>query len=206
MQIVRRLSAAVLSVSAAALLFTTAACSDTPATEPVAPSAAPTAPTNPPGSTDTPDPTDSVDLANSAEAQQAEYASVLLQFGAAVELAPAEVLQLGDAAFCGWDEVSSPPTRNGRVDVEGRECFLAAHRAGRAAVFVNQARDNEGLPMPNVLRTEAGQATISIDWTRSLSSATWTVDPCPTLYVIEPAESGGPLSFACYPTEGAQPA
>ncbi len=29
---------------------------------------------------------------------------------------------------------------------------------------------------------------------------------CPTLYVIEPAESGGPLSFACYPTEGAQPA
>ncbi len=140
-----------------------------------------------------------------SSADQAAFEAVLAQLDVAVGLAPTEAVHLGDATPCGWDQLGGPPLPGDKVDAEARECFLAAHRSGRPAVFVNQTRDNEGSSVPIIFRTEAGQVTMYWDWTKSLSSEAWRTETCSTLYVEELREPPAPV-FSCTQWPGSEPA
>ncbi|MGB8861337.1 MAG: hypothetical protein WCC60_18920 [Ilumatobacteraceae bacterium] len=137
---------------------------------------------------------------------QAEFDALLAQVGAAVQLAPPEAVQLRGAELCGWDQLGWPGPENQMIDAAGRACFVDAHRAGTAAVFIDETRDNEGLPVPIIFRTDGGRAMMYWDWTRSLSSEDWRSEPCDVLYVAEEAEPVPHLAFGCTPWEGASPA
>ena len=136
---------------------------------------------------------------------QAAYEAVLRELNVAVDTAPPPVLELGDATFCGWDELGGPSMPGDKVDAAARSCFVDAHRAGRSAVFVNRTRDNEGAPVPIIFRTLGGQAVLYWDVTKSLSSEAWRTDPCSTLYVVE-LEAASAAVFSCTYVEGAEAA
>ena len=136
---------------------------------------------------------------------QAAYDEVLRDLDVAVDTAPASARDLGDAMFCGWDELGGPSMPGDKVDAAARSCFVEAHRAGRRAVFVNRTRDNEGAPVPIIVRTSDSQAVLYWDLTKSLSSETWRIDPCSTLYVSE-LDTASAVVFSCTKLEGAEPA
>ncbi len=136
---------------------------------------------------------------------QAAFEAVLAQLDVAIDLAPTEAVQLGDATPCGWDQLGGPSMLGDKVDAEARECFLAAHREGRPAVFVNQTRDNEGAFVAIIFRTEAGQVTMYWDWTTSLRSEAWRTETCSTLYVEEVREPPASV-FSCTQWAGSEPA
>lgn len=137
--------------------------------------------------------------------EQAEYKAVLHDLNVAVGTAPARVVELGDATFCGWDELGGPSMPGDKIDASGRSCFVDAHRAGRSAVFVNRIRDNEGASVPIIFRTSEGQAVLYWDFTKSLSSEGWRTDPCTTLYVLD-LEAASTEVFSCTDVDGAEPA
>jgi hypothetical protein len=141
-----------------------------------------------------------------SSASETDYDVLLESLDVAVAVAPAAAVHLGNATLCGWDQLGGPSMSGDKIDADGRQCFVAAHRAGTAAVFVNLIRDNEGATVPIVFRTEAGQTTMYWDWTKSLSSEQWRTEPCTTLYVGQQPDEAAPLVFSCTQWEGANPA
>lgn len=135
-----------------------------------------------------------------------DYDALLRSLDVAVDLAPSEAVQLGTATLCGWDQLGGPSKSGDKIDANGRACFVAAHRAGTPAVFVDVTRGNEGSTVPIIFRTEDGQTTMYWDWTKSLSSEQWRTEPCAALYVSDQPDETAPLVFSCTPSDGSSPA
>ncbi|HQZ37211.1 MAG TPA: hypothetical protein PK020_22485 [Ilumatobacteraceae bacterium] len=172
--------------------------SDTAANE------APTATRSDGGSTTVVSPTDATDPADSG---QNDYDAVLAKVGVVVANAPTAAVVLADAEFCGWDQVGPIAGGSSRVDLAGRRCFVGAHLDGRSALFLVDARTNEGDPTPYIYRTDGGRVTEFADFTRdNYGIKAWRVEPCDTLYFASyDAESPARLAFSCYPwDEGGQ--
>jgi hypothetical protein len=142
--------------------------------------------------------TDPVDSGQSA------YDAVLAEVGVVVANAPPPAVVLADGEFCGWDQVG-PIVGIPRVDLAGRKCFVQAHLDGRSALFLLDARTNEGDPTPHIYRTDGGRVTEFADFTRdNFGTKAWRVEPCDTLYRASyDAESPSRLAFSCYPWEAA---
>ena len=164
----------------------------------------PTATRGDDGSTTVVSPTDAT---NPADSGQDDYDAVLAEVGVVGANAPIAAVVLGDAEFCGWEQVGPMVGGIGRVDMAGRKCFVGAHLDGRSALFLVDARTNEGDPTPYIYRTDGGRVTEFADFTRdNYGTKAWRVDQCATLYFASyDAESPARLAFSCYPwDEGGQ--
>lgn len=172
--------------------------SDTAANE------APTATRSDGGSTTVVSPTDATDPADSG---QTDYDAVLAEVGVVVANAPTDAVVLGDAEFCEWDQLGPMVGGNSRIDLVGRRCFVGAHLEGRSALFLVDARTNEGDPTPYIYRTDGGRMTEFADFTRdNYGTKAWRAEPCDTLYFASyDTETPARLAFSCYPwDEGGQ--
>lgn len=131
---------------------------------------------------------------------QDDYDLVLAEVGVVVADAPNAAVVLNDATFCGWDQIG-PFVGEARVDLAGRRCFVRAHLDGRSAVFLVDARTNEGDPTPVIFRTDGGRVTEFADFTRdNYGTREWRVGPCDSFYIATyDAESPARLAFSCYP-------
>lgn len=98
-------------------------------------------------------------------------------------IAPAEVLLLDGAIFCGWEEAGLGFGAERLPNLEGRRCFVDAHLAGTPALFVVSGLDNEGAPLVWATRTEAGSVTEFIDPTRGLGADEWQIGTCTSLVI-----------------------
>ena len=143
-------------------------------------------------------PTDATDPADSG---QNDYDAVLAEVGVVVAKAPTAAVVLADAEFCGWAQFGPIAGGIGRVDLAGQKCFVRAHLDGRSALFLADARTNEGDPTPYIYRTDGGRVTEFADFTRdNYGTKAWRVEPCDTLYIASyDAESPARLVFSCYP-------
>lgn len=159
---------------------------------------APTATRSEGGSTTIVSPTDATDPPSSG---QTDYEAVLAEVGVVVATAPIDAVVLGDAEFCGWDQLGPMVGGNSRVDLAGRRCFVGAHLEGRSALFLVDAATNEGDPTPYIYRTDGGHVTEFADFTRdNYGTKAWRVEPCDTLYFASyDAESPARLVFSCSP-------
>lgn len=106
-------------------------------------------------------------------------------------IAPAEVLLLDGATFCGWEEAGLGFGEARLPNLEGRRCFVDAHLAGTPALFVVSALDNEGAPLVGAFRTEATSVTLFVDPTRGLGADEWQIDVCASLVIQTRHESDG---------------
>ncbi|HRB01887.1 MAG TPA: hypothetical protein PLP26_00895 [Ilumatobacteraceae bacterium] len=143
------------------------------------------------------------DATESADSGQNDYDAVLAEVGVVVADAPTAAVLLGDAKFCGWDQIRIYD--GDRIDLEGRRCFVEAHLDGRPALFFVDAITNEGDPTPYIYRTDGGRVTELADFTRvNNGTRAWRVDPCDTLYFASyDSESPARLAFSCYPWDEA---
>ena len=136
-----------------------------------------------------------------ADSDQDAYDSVLSEVGVVVADAPSDAVVLADAEFCGW--MQAGPIRGGmpRVDLAGQKCFVQAHLDGRSALFLVDARTNEGDPTPYIFRTDDGRVTQFVDSTRdNYATRGWSVSPCDSFYIASYDSEAPPrLTFACYP-------
>jgi len=138
-----------------------------------------------------------------AASGQDDYDAVLTEVGIVVANAPTGAVVLGDAEFCGWEQLGPMTGGTNRVDIAGRRCFVEAHLDGRSALFLVDALTNEGDPTPYIYRTDGGHVTELADFTRdNYGTKAWRVEPCNTLYFASyDTESPARLAFSCYPLE-----
>lgn len=136
-----------------------------------------------------------------ADSGQDAYDAVLSEVGVVVADAPTDAVVLADAEFCGWMQAGPIAGGSPRVDLAGQKCFLQAHLDGRSALFLVDARTNEGDPTPYVFRTDGGRVTEFADFTRdNLGTRVWRVSPCDSFYIASYDSEAPPrLTFACYP-------
>ncbi|MEQ1699261.1 MAG: hypothetical protein ABMA25_04080 [Ilumatobacteraceae bacterium] len=136
-----------------------------------------------------------------AGSAQGDYDLVLSEVGVVVSDAPSAAVVLADAVFCGWDQIGPIAGGNSRVDLAGRKCFVQAHLDGRSAVFLVDARTNEGDPTPFIYRTDGGHVTEFANFTRdNYGTREWRVGPCDSFYIATyDSESPARLVFSCYP-------
>lgn len=138
-----------------------------------------------------------IELAGDA---QREYDAVLAEVGVDIAGAQNAAVVLGDAEFCGWDQVG-PTVGAPRTDLAARRCFVGAHIEGRSALFLLDTRTNEGDPVPLIYRTVGGRVTVYGDWTRDgYGTREWREERCHTLYIASyDSESPPRLVFSCFP-------
>lgn len=117
-----------------------------------------------------------------ASATEFLLTDALRELGVDLATAPAEAITIGDAEFCGWESVTYGDTSR---NTEAQQCLLAAHTAGRAAVYVVAETTIEGDPVVSVYRTESGAATLYADATRDrFGSGRWETVACQSLAIV----------------------
>ncbi len=176
---------------------TTSATTATTGTSPVVTTTAAAATTGPAAAASSEAPTSAATATGDPVAEQARFDAALVDLGVDRTTAPADAVELRGAAFCGADDATlghGEPI----LDVVGRRCFLDAHAAGDAAVFVTLVSTNEGDPMAFVFRAEGRAVTFWIDRTRDpLSAGGWDGGPCGDLTVSTVAPDNTTPVFGC---------
>jgi hypothetical protein len=110
--------------------------------------------------------------------------------------APAGLLTLGDATFCGYENNFLTGVED--LHEDARQCFWDHHGAGTAAMFITQHRTLEGAPLATVYVTHGSVAAAYRDATRDpLGTMVWTGGRCDTFGADT---SSGHTEFECvYP-------
>jgi hypothetical protein len=109
----------------------------------------------------------------------------LIAVGAAVDSAPPDATDQGDAVMCGAEVITNDDAETDRGDPVARRCFIDAADAGTAAVFVRSQDTVEGDPIVEVWHTdENGSITLYVDATRdAFGSGEWETVGCTGLNV-----------------------
>lgn len=105
--------------------------------------------------------------------------AVLIGLGVDRAGAPTDAVTLGDAEFCGWQQVTFSGTTR---DAAAQDCLLGAFLGGRAAIYAVSGTTIEGDPVVDIYRTSGGVATMYVDATRDrFGSGQWDVVTCDDL-------------------------
>lgn len=133
---------------------------------------------------------------------QADLDDALALLGIDASGAPREAVVLADAVFCGWEDNGLSGTAD--RDPDGQQCFLDAHGAGAAALFVQQRLSNEGDPLAWISRTDGTEVTYYIDTTRDCCGAKqWRAVPCGQMKPLDPYRDDATEQF--YTCDGQDP-
>lgn len=125
---------------------------------------------------------------------QAALDAALAELGIDPTGAPDGLFVLGDALFCGAEDHGLQGTED--IDEGARQCFTDVIAAGGSALFIWQARTNEGDPVAYVFRIDDGVGVEHIDATRdNFGSGEWEAGETCTMSVT----SEGSFPFACTP-------
>lgn len=118
---------------------------------------------------------------------------LLRDYEAAVDEAPVDAITLGDATFCGFDDVALNSDVIGGNPI-GRACFTSRVERSEPAVLVQRAPTAEGDPIITVFRSRAdGSLTQHVDSTQDeFGSAGWASYDCAQ---IEDRSDLGPNFF-----------
>jgi len=109
------------------------------------------------------------------------------------DLAPWRLFELDEPTFCGAEYIRDPYASDIRGNVEGRDCFSQAVADGTTALYIYQSPTVEGAPVAWVWRTENGQVSQHVDFTRDpFGSGEWSSNTC---FTFERAAQGVP--FTC---------
>lgn len=94
-------------------------------------------------------------------------------------LAPFGLLDLQKPNFCGAEWIRSVDLSTVEGNVQGRDCFWQAVNDGTTALYIFQSPTDEGAPVAWVWRTENGQVSQHVDFTRDpFGSGEWSSNTC----------------------------
>ncbi len=94
-------------------------------------------------------------------------------------MAPWRLFELEDPTFCGAEYIRDPYAADVEGNVQGRDCFWQAVADGTTALYIFQMPTVEGAPVAWVWRTENGQVSQHVDFTRdSFGSGEWSSNTC----------------------------
>ncbi|MGK2888078.1 MAG: hypothetical protein ACSLE8_25460 [Rhodococcus sp. (in: high G+C Gram-positive bacteria)] len=143
------------------------------------------APSAPPSSAPTPD-RSATSITPAAEGD--ELFMALGSSGVDLGSAPASVKRLDGAAWCGMEQRQQDVVAETVLDEAARWCFLDRHRAGQAAVFVEEFPTIEGDPIVTVWRTsDGGSLEVHVDSSRDTYGAGgWSRQICRSLTTTFP--------------------
>ena len=129
-----------------------------------------------------------------AETDQTGLDAALRDLGIDRGAAPTEVVRLGDAVFCGYED--NGISGDDAVQESARRCFVDRLARHEPAMFITQRPTEEGDPVATVFVTgHDGTVRTYIDATRdTFGSGRWDVVDCTP---FSSSDSGTHLDFAC---------